>query len=78
MAILPGDEWPKIGDEVPEVASVLLGLDQRAADDLFEPRNEYADHSAEEGDPRFVDADRAARQLDYLADTGRVDWSATP
>lgn len=57
----------------------LLGLSEDQAIELFSPGGEHADFTiTTDSDPRFISPARAAAQLRRVAETGEVDWSATP
>ena len=67
------------GVSVDRAAAGYLGIDEPAAEELFEPGGELCnfDFSAKIGSLRFITPEHAARCLENLADTGVVDWNGT-
>lgn len=64
-------------DPVTNTTSKLLGIPYRDWCYLVMPDDDHASFFAREGDCH-VSHERAAAQLRYIADTGQVDWAATP
>ena len=77
----------KFHEQISDVAKRFLGLSENMADELFTPENEYANYDAtqffidDDGlesdikNSRYIDKDRAIKQLKYLLKHEKLDYT---
>ena len=57
-------------------SATFLGLDLEKAEDLFCPYGRFW-FLADRNEQNYITKEHAARCLEYLAETGEVDWEAS-